>query len=129
MSRIRAQFIQEYRDFARDTVRLALREETFDRYRYLLADGTWSEWSEAGSLPPDVGIGIELPRAAVQEIASAIEEFQGAAAHAPTVEKILRESLEVERARVDRVLQQNPDVLIADPSGQIEFHPRGAGRE
>lgn len=117
---VRAQVIQEMTDFQRDRVRLAMREENLRGYRYLLADGTWSEWIDpeerlAGEPLPEMGISI--PRESLEAIATAIDEFQGAATHGPTAEKILREALDVERRRVDEALERRPEWVVMDGDG------------
>lgn len=70
-------------------------------YDTLLSDGTWGQGVDGATLDTE---GLRLPSEAIEAIARAIEEFQGHASHADTEARVLRESLEVERARVDRVL-------------------------
>lgn len=124
---IRAQFIQEMTDFQRDRVRLAMREESYRGYRYLLADGTWSEWADPENRAGEkleLEIGISLPSASLEALATALDEFRGTATHAPTAERILRESLDVERRRVDAALERGQEIVYVDPTGRI--HPDAA---
>lgn len=124
---VRAQIIQEYRDFARDRVRLLMREENIVRgFRYLLSDGTWTEWMDPEQAAGEKleGIGIDLPRHALEAIGTALEEFAGVATHGPTAEKLLRETLEIERGRVDRSLdmldramERRPEWVVMDADG------------
>lgn len=106
MKRIQAAVIRDAGSFVRDEVRLLLLEDLVTRHRFLCSDGIWreAEPGERPAMPEDVHVGIALPAAAVAEITAAIEEFQGTGTHAATAERILREALDVERARVDRVL-------------------------
>jgi hypothetical protein len=106
VKRIQAAIIRDGAGFVRDEVRLLLLEDLVTRHRFLCSDGIWRE-AEAGarpSMPEDVEIGIGIPSAAVEEIAAAIYEFHGTATHGATEAKVLREALDVERARVDAVL-------------------------
>lgn len=107
--KIQAQVIQDVGDWQRDRIRLALREERYDGERYLLSDGTWSEESGRGEIakvPDGLEIGLPLPEAALEEIVQAIERHKGATVHGPTAEKLLRETLEIERGRVDRLIDR-----------------------
>lgn len=125
--KLRAQIIQDVGDWQRDRIRLALREERFDGDRYLLSDGTWTdppvERHEIPAVPEGREIGLALPAGSLEAIVEAIGLFRGTAmTHAATEASVLREALDVERARVDRTLERNPGVVFVDPSGRIEFH-------
>lgn len=92
--------------WATRTVRLLVLDARPNGAEVLQSDGTWVSISEGSALPDDVG--IVLPDEAVEAIAQAISEYQGYAGHAETETRVLREWLAVERARVDRSLEQRP---------------------
>lgn len=109
---VAARFLDEP-TFAQDRVRLIIRDRDWGEIRYLASDGTWST-ATATPLsfnvddPPagqPIPMGIDLPREAVEAIAEACEIFLGHASHGATEAKVLREALDVERARVDRMLE------------------------
>lgn len=88
------------------TVRLHLRERIgAHAARYLSPDGTWHQAEEGAGA---VDSGIVLPAEAIEAIAAAIELFQGHSSHADTEARVLREWLESERGRVDRILGRVP---------------------
>jgi hypothetical protein len=84
------------------TVRLMLRRRDGTRVEYLRSDGLWQSVEEGSA--PGVEVGIELPRASIEAIAVAVQEWQGHTSHADTEARVLREALDIERARVDRAL-------------------------
>jgi hypothetical protein len=97
--------IRESHDYARGTVRLLLwRREGLNAVSYLCEDGNWLTGVDGDVL--DERAGLILPAEAVEAIAAAIQEFQGHASHADTEARVLREWLVVERARVDRAVDQ-----------------------
>jgi hypothetical protein len=85
-----------------NTVRLAIRRAAGRYDEYLLPDGNWQS-VEDGLLAPDP-MGIVLPRASIEAVAVAVQEWQGHTSHADTEAKVLREWLAVERERVDKAL-------------------------
>jgi len=89
-------------DWARNTVRLRLRERHGDRWAYLMPDGTWLSVEEGMSIAES---GLLLPAGAVETIALAVQEFQGHTSHADTEARVLREWLAVEQRRVERMLE------------------------
>lgn len=103
-----------YRDqvqFAPGLVRLMVWEDAGGhRRRYLMSDGNWLEVDEGAAIAyAEVDWakplpGIALPAGAVEPLAQAIAEFEGRASHGATEAAVLRESLTVERGRVDRML-------------------------
>lgn len=101
-----ARLLDDTDGWTRNTVRLAIRRGVGDRTEFLNPDSTWSSVQE-GMLGPSP-MGIELPRAAVEAIATAIAEWQGHTSHADTEARVLREWLSVERDRVDRALTPEP---------------------
>ena len=105
MKRIEARFVVEPMNWARGTVRLLVRDAHGSRESYLMENGLWTEADE-GTSPADMG--LLLPAEAVEAIARAAQEFQGHTSHADTEARVLREWLVVERARVDRALEQKP---------------------
>lgn len=121
VTRYHARIIEEMADFQRDRIRLAIADELPDGTRRLLfSNGLWSEPVKPWEIVPTahgVEVGITLPVATLEPIVQAIEEFRGAATHGPTAEKILRESLEVERRRVDAALERRPEWILLDGNG------------
>ena len=98
LERFEARIFEGPHLFDRNVVTLAVR----DRNAYLMRDGTWRVVPEGERLPDDHG--VELPRAAIEAIAVAVQEWQGHTSHADTEARILREWLTVERDRTDRIL-------------------------
>lgn len=94
---------------ARSTVRLAIASA---HNTFLMRDGSWSEQIEPGMTLE--GVGIELPREAIEAVAEAIERWQGHTNHGDTEARVLREWLDSERKRVDRVL----DDIVASMKGE-----------
>ena len=99
----RAHIFDEPRGFLHDTVRLVIRGPIGE---VGMADGTWTVIPEGEDIPE--GAGWEFPRAAIEEIARAIADWQGHTSHTDTEARILREWLAAERTRVDLVLDRRP---------------------
>lgn len=99
MSRFGARILDGPHLFVRDQVTLAVVDR--DTGDYLAADGTWKRGTE-GARAEDMG--IVIPSAAVEALATAIQEFQGHTSHADTEARVLREWLAVEQRRVDSFL-------------------------
>ncbi len=91
---------RDFANFVMMTVRLMIRHDG----AYLRADGSWQTVEEGTAL--DDGFGLVIPIATVEAIAVAIAEFQGHSSHADTEARVLRESLTIERERVDRILAE-----------------------
>lgn len=68
-------------------------------------DGSWVPISENVQLPHDLG--FRMPKAAVEAVARACAELLGNDLPSTAEVKVLRESLEVERGRVDRILDRS----------------------
>lgn len=120
--KLRAQIIQDVGDWQRDRIRLALREERFDGDRYLLSDGSWTDPPvqryEIPAVAEGLEIGLALPAGSLEAIDEAIGLFRGTAmTHAATEASVLRESLDVERARVDRALERRAEWILLDENG------------
>jgi|GEM_PF-4927470 hypothetical protein len=98
----RALVLRTWENFTRNTVRLLVQDATGAT---LQADGTWLEGVLQPGVTPTTETGIVLPLEVVEAIAAAIADFQGHTSHADTEARVLREALEVERARVDAVLR------------------------
>lgn len=96
-----ARVIEDAMAWQRDVVWLAVRDG--DRHAYLMPDGTWTVNEDETAMPAEP-IGIAMPKAAIEAIAVAIQQWQGHTSHADTEARVLREWLTVERERVDRVL-------------------------
>jgi hypothetical protein len=96
-----ARVIAPQNGFQRNVVTLAIRDN--DQDAYLMPDGTWLHVDE-GTYPERMG--IDLPAAAIEAIALAVQEWQGHTSHADTEARVLREWLSAERARVDKVLDR-----------------------
>jgi hypothetical protein len=99
---VQARFLDEP-TFANDRVRLIVRDRTWGEVRFLATDGSWQP-ATPGEVVAPVRLGIDLPREAVEAIAEACEQFLGHSSHGATEARVLREALQVERDRVDRVL-------------------------
>ena len=99
----RAHIFDEPRGFLHNTIRLIVRGPVGE---VGMADGTWTVIPEGEDIPE--GAGWEFPRAAIEEIAKAIADWQGHTSHADTEARILREWLTAERTRVDLVLDRRP---------------------
>ncbi len=99
MKGYKARVLDDPTFFIRDRVRLAVVD--VDQGAYLMPDGTWTVVGEGAQ--PD-GIGLGLPRAAIEAIELAIAEWQGHTSHTDTEIRVLREWLAVERGRVDGAL-------------------------
>src|SRR3989337_1344364 len=84
----RAHIFDEPRGFLHDTVRLIVRGPIGE---VGMADGTWTVIPEGEDIPE--GAGWEFPRAAIEEIARAIADWQGDTSHADTEGRIFREWL------------------------------------
>lgn len=98
-----ARIIEDIGTWNRDTVLLMVRRRERPFSTYLMRDGTWRAVAEGESLADP---GIELPRAAIEAIVTAIGEWQGHTSHADTEARVLREWLAVERDRVDATLER-----------------------
>lgn len=85
-------------------VRLYVRQRFGTHMQWLSGDGVLHTIEE-GTAPPETA-GIVIPRAAVEAIAIAIEQWQGHASHADTEARVLREWLAVEQRRVDDALSR-----------------------
>jgi len=89
-------------------VRLHLyRPSAIGQVSILMRDGTWAEHNEMHVLPEDAG--VELPREAIAAIHEAIKRYGGTLTDEGTEVKVLREWLEVERGRVDRLIRMEVD--------------------
>lgn len=88
--------------FARNIVTLAVRDN--DQGAYLMHDGNWLTVPEGVAAGSEMG--LLLPAASIEAIATAIAEYQGHTSHADTEARVLREWLAAERARVDQVLSK-----------------------
>ena len=99
----RAHIFDEPRGFLHNTVRLVIRGPIGE---VGMADGTWTVIPEGEDIPENAG--WEFPRAAIEEIARAIADWQVHTSHADTEARILREWLTAERTRVDLVLDRRP---------------------
>lgn len=78
-----------------------------DRYPYapnrmLMGDGTWTEVPDGVDLS---GSGVIIPDDAIQPVAEALARHLGDTFPSAAEVRVLRESLDLERARVDRVLE------------------------
>lgn len=104
MANMRAHLFADHQDFARRTVRLILVRQRGDG-----RDDVWmggDEWRtiEEGTVTPEPP-GVLLPVDAVDALREAIDHYEGKAGHAATEARVLREWLDVERARVDKALE------------------------
>lgn len=91
-------------DFSRRHARLLVGEERFDGgMRMLSQNGEWIDVDPGVTTPEEAG--IWLPFEAIDAIYDAIKREKGLTTDAATEAKVLRESLEVERGRVDRILK------------------------
>jgi hypothetical protein len=71
--------------------------------RLLNPDGTWLPVEEGTHPGPP---SFTLPRDVMEAFVEAVDAYKGQPSHAKTEASVLREWLEVERARVDKVLSQ-----------------------
>lgn len=97
--------VEDLEEVHRQTVRLVVVQREGPAAALLMGDGTWYRSPEATALPPEKP-GLVLPRAAVETVRHAIETWQGAAGSPATEARILREWLELERSRVDRLIER-----------------------
>lgn len=99
---IRVKVMDDYFD---GSLRLVIAEIMGNgRLRVMMQDGQWLEHDEATLIPPDAG--FRVPRAAAQPMVEAIQSWQGMSKPmGPETVEVMREALEVERRRVDNVLQ------------------------
>lgn len=97
MDRFEARVMDGPHLWALNQVTLAVR----DGESFLMSDGTWRVIPE-GQTSEEVG--IRVPRAAIEAIAVAVQEWQGHTSHADTEARVLREWLASERERVNSAL-------------------------
>lgn len=76
------------------------------RYVTLLGNGTFSSIIEGERIPDNAG--INLPADSIEAIRRAIDEWHGIpVSNADAENKVLRETLAVERARVDKFIESS----------------------
>lgn len=71
-------------------------------YEALMSDGRWQRFEDGEMVPIDAG--IRVPREVMPLIVDEIKRWQGARDDDPAVVPVLREALEIERGRVDKIL-------------------------
>ena len=100
---IKAHIVDEFRVWNPDhTVRLVLYRQWGQVTEAVMSDGTWYRAPAGEQFPGEVG--LVIPREALVPIHAEIERVQGTSLHTSTESKVLREWLEAERARVDRLI-------------------------
>ena len=86
----------------RNLVRLIVRRRIGYSTEYLMENGTWERFEEGNTVTG--GVGVLLPRAALDAVALGIEQWQGHTNHSDTEARVLREWLKSEKDRVDTFL-------------------------